>query len=165
MNYFLQGFSIFLGVIAGTAVTILTQHFLLWREEAQKVVNLKFEITFNIKQVDRWLESLTGYRNAVSGDTLSSWAEYFDFSHIIKSTTENMIQSGLIYKKLSLDSVSHLLLFISSFTQSFEYVISQQILNQRQAFNKQKAIIEITVLEKKLKENKKNLETVLQELP
>lgn len=165
MNYFLQGFSIFLGVIAGTAVTILTQHFLLWREETQKIANLKFEITFNIKQIDRWLESLTGYRNAVNGEAIGTWAEYFDFSHVIKSTLENMIRSGLIYKKMSSDSVGYLLIFISSFTQGFELVFNQQIIVQRQSFNKQRAILEIAVLEKKLKENKKNLETVLQSLP
>jgi hypothetical protein len=165
MDYFLQGFSIFLGVIAGTAVTILTQRFLLWREETQKIANLKFEIQFNIRQVDRWMEYLVGYRNAVNGDAISSWAEYFDFSHIIKSTIENMIQSGLIYKKMSSDNVGYLLLFVSSFTQSFEAVFNQTIISQRQTFNKQKAILEIAVFEKKLKESKKNLETVLKSLP
>ncbi len=161
MNYFLQGFGVFLGVIAGTVVTILTQRFLLWRQEKQKMQNLKFEIQFNIKQIDRWIEYLRGYRNAVNGDAIGSWAEYFDFSHVIKSTIEDMIQTGLIYKKLSYDTVSHLLLFISSFNLPFESVINQQILSQRQSFNKKLAVIEITVLEKKLHDNKKNLETVL----
>ena len=164
MDYFLQGFSIFLGVIAGTAVTILTQKFILWHEEKQKIANLKFEITFNIKKIDRWMESLTGYRNAVNGDAITTWAEYLDLSRIVKSTLEDMIQSGLIYKKMSSDSVSHLLLFLSSFTQSAELVYNQQIISQRQSFNKQRAIIEISLLEKLFKENKKNLETVLQSL-
>jgi hypothetical protein len=161
MNYFLQGFGVFLGVIAGTFVTIFTQRFLLWKEEKQKIENLKFEIQFNIKQIDRWVGYLLGYRNAVNGDTIASWAEYFDFSHVIKSTIEGMIQSGLIYKKLSYDAVSHLLLFISSFNLPFELVINQQILTQRQSFNKPRAVFEITVVERKLQENKKNLETVL----
>jgi len=165
MDYFFQGFNIFLGVIAGTAVTILTQRFLLWREETQKIANLKFEIQFNIKQIDHWMEYLVGYRNAVNGDAISSWAEYFDVSHIIKSTIENMIQSGLIYKKMSSDHVGHLLLFISSFTQGFEVVFNQTIISQRQTFNKQRAILEISTFEKKLKESKKNLETVLKSLP
>lgn len=160
MNYLLQGFGVFLGVIAGTAVTILTQRFLLWRQEKHKVQNLKFEIQFNIKQIDRWIESLRRYRGAVNGDTLTSWAEYFDFSHVIKSTIENMIQAGLIYKKLPDDSVSHLLLFISSFNLGSESVINQQILNQRQRFNKQLAVMEITVWEKKLQENRKNFEAI-----
>jgi hypothetical protein len=165
MNYFLQGFGVFLGVIAGTAVTILTQRFLLWRQEKQKVQNLKFEIQFNMKQIDRWMEYLNGYRNAVNGDAIALWAEYFDFSHVIKSTIENMIQTGLIYKKMSSDSVSHLLFFLSSFNQSSEVVYNQQILLQKQSFNKPRAILEISALEKKLKESKKNLETVLQLLP
>jgi hypothetical protein len=165
MNYFLQGFGVFLGVIAGTAVTILTQRFFLWRQEQEKLRNLKFEIQFNIKQIERWIEYLRRYRDAVSGDTLASWAEYFDFSHVIKSTIENMIQTGLIYKKLPYDNVSHLLLFISSFNLGSETVINQQILNQRQTFNKQLAIMQITVFEKKLQENRKNLETILKSLP
>ncbi len=165
MNYFLQGFGVFLGVIAGTAVTILTQRFLLWKQEKQKVQNLKFEIHFNIKQIDRWTEYLRGYRDAVNGDTLVSWAEYFDFSHVIKSTIEDMIQTGLIYKKLSSATVSYLLLFISSFNLGSESVINQQIFNQRQKFNKQLAVMEITILEKKLLENRKNLEAILKSLP
>ena len=165
MNYFLQGFGVFLGVIAGTAVTILTQRFLLWRQEKQKIRNLKFEIQFNINQIDRWIEYLRGYRNAVNGDTLASWAEYFDFSHVIKSTIEDMIQTGLIYKKLAHGTVSHLLLFISSFNLGSESIINQQIFNQRKTFNKQLAVMEITIFEKKLQENKKNLETILKSLP
>lgn len=71
-----------------------------------------------------------------------------------------MIQAGLIYKKLPDDSVSHLLLFISSFNLGSESVINQQILNQRQRFNKQLAVMEITVWEKKLQENRKNFEAI-----
>jgi hypothetical protein len=168
MNYFLQGFGVFLGVIAGTAVAILTQRFLLWKQEEQKIRNLKFEIQFNIKQIDRWTEYMRRYRDAVNGETMGSWAEYFDFSRIIKSTIEDMIQTGLIYKKLSRDTtdiVSYLLLFISSYNLGYEYVINQEILNQRQNFNKQLATMQITVHEKKLQENKKNLETILKSLP
>lgn len=43
MNYFLQGFGVFLGVIAGTAVLILTQWINGKVKESQKVKNLKFE--------------------------------------------------------------------------------------------------------------------------
>jgi hypothetical protein len=57
------------------------------------------------------------------------------------------------------------ILFISSYNLGYEYVINQEILNQRQNFNKQLATMQITVHEKKLQENKKNLETILKSLP
>jgi len=151
MNYFLQGFGVFLGVIAGTAVTILTQRFLLWRQEKQKVQNLKFEIQFNMKQIDRWMEYLNGYRNAVNGDAIALWAEYFDFSHVIKSTIENMIQTGLIYKKMSSDSVSHLLFFLSSFNQSSEVVYNNKYYFKNNPSISQELYLKFLRLRKNLK--------------
>ena len=44
MNYFLQGFGVFLGVVAGVAITLITQWINEKLKESQKVKNLKFEI-------------------------------------------------------------------------------------------------------------------------
>ena len=44
MIYFLHGFSVFLGVLAGTAVTILTQLYFARRAQTQQTQNLKFEL-------------------------------------------------------------------------------------------------------------------------
>ena len=41
MIYFLHGFSVFLGVLAGTAVTILTQLYFARRAQTQQTQNLK----------------------------------------------------------------------------------------------------------------------------
>ncbi len=49
MIYFLQGFGVFLGVIAGVAITILTQFINDRIKESQKVQNLKFEFGLNLK--------------------------------------------------------------------------------------------------------------------
>ena len=42
MNYFLQGFGVFLGVVAGVAITLITQWINEKLKESQKVKNLKF---------------------------------------------------------------------------------------------------------------------------
>lgn len=42
MNYFLQGFGVFLGVVAGVAITLITQWINEKLKEFQKVKNLKF---------------------------------------------------------------------------------------------------------------------------
>ena len=50
LSYFLQGFGVFLGVIAGVAITLITQWINEKRKESQKVENLKFEVGLNIKK-------------------------------------------------------------------------------------------------------------------
>ena len=50
MNYFLQGFGVFLGVVAGVAITLITQWITGKRKESQRVKNLKFEFELNIKR-------------------------------------------------------------------------------------------------------------------
>lgn len=80
MDYILQGFGVFLGVLAGTAVTLLTQWVIQKRNEAQLLRNLKFEFELDIKKIDSWLEEITRYRNAVNGDALHTYFGYFDLS-------------------------------------------------------------------------------------
>ena len=48
MNYFLQGFGVFLGVIAAVTIALITQWISEKRKESQKVKNLKFEFGLNI---------------------------------------------------------------------------------------------------------------------
>ena len=105
MNYFLQGFGVFLGVLAGTAVTLLAQLVTNRRSQTKKLKNLKFELELNMKKIDRWLEELTKYRNAVNGDALNFYFGYFDLSRAVFITTSDMFLSGLLYKYLNHDDI------------------------------------------------------------
>jgi len=83
MNYFLQGFGVFLGVIAGVTIALITQWINEKRKESQKVKNLKFEFGLNIDKINKWLEENTKYRNAVNGDALNNYFGYFDLSRFV----------------------------------------------------------------------------------
>src|SRR5271157_4207419 len=90
MNYLLQGFGVFLGVIAGTVVTILVQLYLQHLSETQQTRNLKFELGLNIQKIESWLEELKLYRNAVNGESLHTCFGYFDMSRIVSVTAYAM---------------------------------------------------------------------------
>jgi hypothetical protein len=139
MNYLLQGLAVFLGVIAGTVVTILTQLYLQKHAETQQTHNLKFEIALNSQKIDAWLDMLGRYRNAVNGDSLHTCYDYFDVSRIISVTASAMLQSGLLYKKLTDEQISLLLVFFSESTGQAEQVINSQFGNFRQEFERCRA--------------------------
>ena len=98
MIYFLHGFSVFLGVLAGTAVTILTQLYSARRAQTQQTQNLKFELELNVAKIDTWLAELEKYRNAVNGDSLHQWFGYFDLGKVVSVTANAMFASGLLYR-------------------------------------------------------------------
>ena len=55
MIYFLHGFGVFLGVLAGTVVTILTQLYFAKRGQIWQTQNLKFELELNVSKIDTCL--------------------------------------------------------------------------------------------------------------
>lgn len=164
MNYFLQGFGVFLGVIAGTAVTILANWIIQQRQNAQTISNLKFEIAANIERISQWQEKVTAYRNAVNAEALHTWAEYLNFSQIMRGTAEETFRTGIIYRYLDNKHISFLQAFLFDFAIGLEQIANQKIMEQRNAFNKQEAIMFITYLEKKLADSKSHLREILDKL-
>ena len=77
---------VFLGVVAGTAVTVLTHRVQERRARKRQVRNLSFELRLNIKKIDGWLDELARYRNAVNGDNLHNWFGYFDLGKTVTAT-------------------------------------------------------------------------------
>ncbi|HUU41155.1 MAG TPA: hypothetical protein VMW42_09450, partial [Desulfatiglandales bacterium] len=134
MNYFLQGFGVFLGVIAGVAITLITQWINEKRKESQKVKNLKFEFELNIKKINKCLEEITTYRNALNGDALNNYFGYFDLSRFVSVTANDMFWSGLLYKYLDHDTIGKLQVIYSEFSLAWEDILNKQV-NQ----NKMKA--------------------------
>lgn len=165
MQYFLHGFGVFLGVIAGVAVSIATQTVISKREEKQKIKNLKFEIKYNLSMIDKWVGAIGKFRDAVAASAMNTWHEYLQFSHIMKYTISELYESGILYKYITTDEIGNLNLFLSDFTQAFEIYINQDINSTRQNFDKDKALTQVMFLENKLQTNKKNLEQILKSLP
>src|SRR5688572_5714411 len=116
MNYILQGFGVFLGVLAGTLITLLTQWIIQKRNEAQQLRNLKFEFELNVRKIDSWLEEITRYRNAVNGDTLNTYFGYFDLSRFVYPTANAMFLSGLLYKLVDHDAIGKLQAIAAEFS-------------------------------------------------
>lgn len=164
MNYFLQGFGVFLGVIAGTFVVILVQKFTVWRQKEQKVKNLKFELNLNIKKIDEFLEKLTNYRNKTNSDNLVDFFDYFDLSRVIWITTTNMFYSGLLYKYLKYEDIGKLQVMISEFSLYWENIINGQVEQNKKNLDKQKTIKDIDFWENKFKRHKKSLNEILGKL-
>jgi hypothetical protein len=52
-QYLLTGFAVFLGVVAGTAVTLLVTFVLRKQHEKQQVKNLRFELGLNIAKTNQ----------------------------------------------------------------------------------------------------------------
>lgn len=173
MNYFLQGFGVFLGVIAGVAITLLTQWINEKRKESQKVINLKFEFQLNIKKIDKWLDEITKYRNAVNGDALNSYFGYFDLSRFITVTANDMFLSGLLYKYLDHEALEKLQVIFSEFTLPWETFLNNEITQNRNkaiqdptswpAFKSQ-VVFKVNFWDNKIREHKKTLEDIFKKL-
>lgn len=164
MNYVLQGLGAFLGVLAGTFVTFGVNLLMERRADAQKVKNLKFELGFNLRQIDRWLVDVTGYRNALNGNALNTWAAWFDFANIMRATAEDMFKSGKIYDHLGHEQIGKLQVFLSEFSPVLEQFVNTKIAGFRQAFNQPEAIQLAVYMESKLRENKRAIEACIQKL-
>ncbi len=157
LNYFFQGFGIFLGVVAGTAVTICSQWLISKRAEKQKIQNIKIELTFMQRQIKIWLTSLSQYRNAINGDALDTWADYIDVSKILRTSLIESFATGLVYKRLDDSLAADIQLALTDFSIGMEQVINQKISEQRMNFDKKKAIIDLNFFEKKLKQHEKSV--------
>lgn len=179
MNYFLQGFGVFLGVIAGTAVTVLTSIFLARRQQTQQIRNLRFELDANIRKIDTWIEELGRWRNAVNGDSPHTYFGYFDLSRLLSVTANAMYQSGLLYSKLSHDHIGKLQIILSEFSLHGEQYLNNQMVQSRQAFEKCRtegrlnewsarlkpdAVSVVNFWERKFQEHRRSLEEIMQTL-
>lgn len=169
MDYLLQGFGVFLGVVAGVAITLITQWINEKSKESQKVKNLKFELELNIKKINEWLEEITKYRNAVNGDALTNYFGYFDLSRFVYPTANDMFLSGLLYKYLDYDAIGKLQVIASEFSSGWETMLNQQVMqNKAKAADlsawphlKGEVVSNINFWEKKFKDHRHTLEDIL----
>lgn len=157
MNYLLQGFGVFLGVLAGVAVTCLAQLIIHANQNRKKANNLLFEFDLNLSKIDTWLEELTKYRNAVNSETLNKYFGYFDFQKFVTVTANNMFNSGLLYDYLSHDDISSFQEIMAYFSTPGEKYINDQIANNKNEFIKERAVQDVNYHEDKIKKYRKRL--------
>lgn len=176
LAYVSQGFGVFLGVLAGVAITLLVQWIQQKRNENQQAKNLKFELEFNIRKIDQWLEESARYRDALNGDSLQNYFGYFDFSRLISVTTNSLQQSGLLYKRLDHESIGRLQVIFSEFSVQGERYINNQIDQNKTLFLQavkdgnwinSKPIVKQNVdyWEKKFQDHKATLQQIVSDLP
>lgn len=167
ISYIFQGLGIFIGIVAGTVVTLLIQWVAQRGKEEETVKYLKFEIDLNIGKIIRWLDQVDNYRNAVNSDTLSTYWDYFDLSRVATSFYNNTFYSGLLYKYLNFDDINQLQIIFSEFSITWENLLNEEIkknrntfIDERKKFDKALVTQQINFWEKKFKAHKKTLEEI-----
>lgn len=171
---------IFLGVVAGTAVTILVQKWDQLRNEKKQIANLKFELTLNIKKVESWLEELEKYRNALNGDSIHDYFGYFNLSSAVVVVAFQLHQSGLIYRHLSHEHIGQLQEVFNDLSINGENFLNNQIFQRKQEFNtlrdqgslplwqqnmKPQIVRDIDFWEQKFKSHLNSLRSIVEALP
>ncbi|MFH1687943.1 MAG: hypothetical protein ABIE70_10555 [bacterium] len=174
MEYVLHGFGVFLGVIAGVAISLILQWYSKRRYIGQKVKNLLFELELDTKKIDLWLAEVAKLRNAVNGDSVDAWFGYFDLSKAIFVTANDMLNTGLLYEKLSHAEVEKLQQASWELSLSWENSINEQLAKDKGAmmgtqggtnrdayrFAKSETVRHIDFWEGKMKRHKQSLEEI-----
>ena len=168
LNYLSQGVGIFFGVLSGAAINLIVNKISEKNREKETIKYFKFEIDLNISKIDTWLESLNDYRNAINSDTLDTYSGYFDLSRVATSFYNNTFYSGLLYKYLNFEDVSHLQVIYTEFSLSWENLLNTQTANNIKSFKEKKDYRKTEITQqinfwtKKFKDHKKTLNEIKQ---
>lgn len=183
VSYLWQGFGaftgVFLGVIAGTAVTVLVHHWFYRRNEKMQIKNMKFELELNCRKLEGWLEELNKYRNSVNGDSLHTYFGYYKLSSAIGVATNQLHTSGVLYKYLSHEHIGQIQEVFNDLSLPGENYMNNQISQRKQTltsleesgqgelwhkFLKQQVIRDIDFWEQKFKSHLNSLRTIIEGL-
>lgn len=123
---------VFLGILAGTAVTILVQKWERFLQKGQAISNLQFEIDLNIKKLEGWLQELVKYRNALNTESLNDYFGYFKLSSAVGVIAFQLHQSGLIYEYLSHEQIGQLQEVFNDLSHNGETFLNNQIFQRKQ---------------------------------
>jgi len=168
MTFWNMFFGVFSGIIAGVIINLTVVSIIKRNSQKQSIDNLKFEIDYNIKKINEFLEELNNYRNKNNADNINNYFGYFSLSKVILTTAIQMFNNGLIYKFLNHDFVEKLQNFSIDFSLGSENFMNNQIKYNQSNYSLPdiKKIVndQITFWENKFKENRKNLEEIKNEL-
>ncbi|MBU4449891.1 MAG: hypothetical protein KKE35_01205, partial [Actinobacteria bacterium] len=84
------------GIVAGVAINIIINRVTIKNINKDWRNNLKFEINYNIKKLESFIEEVVKYRNKVNGDSLDSYFGYFPLSKVLISTSNQIFNNGLV---------------------------------------------------------------------
>ncbi len=168
MDDFLQGFGIvvgvFVGVVGGTGVALLTAWVNQRRNEGQQVKNLKFELGLNIEKIGVWLDEIAKYRNAVNAQALNTYYGYFDLRRFLMVTAQSMLLSGLLYKHLDYDDIGKLQVISSELSDVGETLINREIDEARANFVQADAAEKVNFWELKFNQHRATLQQIADKL-
>ena len=179
MTYLLHGFGVFLGVLAGTVVTILVQSYFAKQAQTQQTQNLRFELELNEAKIDMWMKELEKYRDAVNGDALHNWFGYFDLGKVISVTASAMLSSGLLYKVLDKHDIASLQEVFHELTLAGEPYMNNSLgehrrilmgcragerMNEWTMIHKPNAVGQVDFWEKRFDGHRKNLQEIIGKL-
>ncbi|QQO54409.1 MAG: hypothetical protein N838_14715 [Thiohalocapsa sp. PB-PSB1] len=146
-----QGIGAFLGVIAGTFISYGLNLMFERRTINQRKENFRFEVAYNLRQVERWIGDVSDLRNAINSEALHTWAVWLDFGKVMRGSGDDMFKSGLIYKYVTHDQIGNLQAFYGDFSEHFEQFVNQRIVQLRQDFVQKEMVELLKYLEDKLK--------------
>lgn len=169
MDEFFKGLGIavgvFVGVIGGTGVVLLTQWVNEKRTEGQRRRSLKFEFDLNIKKIDGWLDQFTKYRNAINANNPALFAGWFDLSRVVYNTANDMFARGELYKYLDHDDIGELQETFWELSQYGENYLNNLIAQHRANFDQAEAARTIDFWEDKFKRHKQTFHRIVEKLP
>ncbi len=99
------GFWVFVGIIAGTLVTLFTSLILVRLKKKKIKKNIKFEISFNIEKIQKWKGLLDEVLVASNSDSIKDCFVFFNFQEIILWTVNKTISDGTLYDYIDQESI------------------------------------------------------------
>lgn len=124
---FSNGFWVFVGIIAGTLVTLLASYIISQLKKKKIKRNIKFEILFNISKIQEWKGMLGEILEASNSDNIEDCLVLFDFQKIILWTVNSTISDGTVYDYIDQESIVTLQKLTDFCTPFYSQRINEQV--------------------------------------
>lgn len=115
MTFWNVFFGVFAGIIAGIAINFAIEALRNYKINRKMVKNLKFEIEFNIKKIDSFLDDLKRYRQHINSDSPYEYFGMLKFSGLLKTTLQQMFLDRSVYKLFGYEDIERLQIFMADF--------------------------------------------------
>lgn len=115
MTFWNVFFGVFAGIIAGIAINFAIEALRNCKINRKMVKNLKFEIEFNIKKIDSFLDDFKRYRQHIDSDSPYEYFGMLKFSGLLKTTLQQMFLDRSVYKLFGYENIGRLQTFMADF--------------------------------------------------
>lgn len=158
--FFWDGFWVFVGVVAGTVVNILTGLVVNALRRRRILNDLEFEIDFNLRRSESWLKSLDAVLQASNSDNLLHCFEFFDFKKILTVAVTRLINDGRLYEFMTHDDIEVLQKFAIFCTDVYSTNLNEAIGKIRTSPNRQEMAQLIDFWKKLITEHRDGLRSI-----